>query len=275
MPITASLIAGGVLGAAQVGMGVAQYVQGRKAAKNNTRPTYQVQDEYQKNLDTTRYMAQRGLGEKALEYYNSNSDRGLQSTIDAQLRTGASPNSVSQAYDVYNQGLLRTAAADSQAWVENVNSAIKANYAIAEEKSKAWAINQYEKFKDNAQAASAQTSAGVNNMFKGANSAVSALSMYGVSQLYPPTTPQANVNKTETAQTELPKTAIDLANSYFSNRARYVQPSANVDNIGTISSRITPKVDMTTFDWNNYISGTKQNIPNTDNVNTQVKNNTY
>jgi hypothetical protein len=270
MPITASLIAGGVLAAGQVGMGVAQYVQGRKAAKNNVRPEYQVQNEFQRNLDTTRYMAQRGLGEKALEYYNTNSDRGLQSTIDAQLRTGASPNSVTQAYDTYNQGLLKVAAVDSQAWTENVNAAIKANYAMAEEKSHEWAINQYEKFKDAAQATSAQKSAGVNNMFKGANAAVSALSNYGISQLYAPQTPK--IPQAPMGAEDMQQTAIKAANDYFSNRALY-KPN-NGDN-GSVSSMVVPRVDMATFDWNNYISGSKQNIPNTDNTNTQVKSNTY
>jgi hypothetical protein len=276
MPITASLIAGGVLGAAQVGMGAAQYIQGRKVAKSNVRPEYQVQEAYQGNLDTARYLAQRGIGEKSLQHYTNNSERGLQSTIDAQLQTGASPNAVANAYDIYNQGLSKVAAADSEAWVRNVNDAIKANYAFAEEKSKAWALNKYEPFKDTAQAASAQTSAGVNNMFKGANSAVSALSMYGTSQLYDtqPKSPQVNNGQT---QVDMQRNTINATNDYLKQRYDY-SPNANrgVDNNGGMSSRTTPRVDMTTFDWSNYVSDTKQNIPNIDNnVNTQVKSNSY
>jgi hypothetical protein len=73
------------------------------------------------------------------------------------------------------------------------------------------------------------------------------------------------------------RNTINATNDYLKQRYDY-SPNANrgVDNNGGMSSRPTPRVDMTTFDWSNYVSDTKQNIPNIDNnVNTQVKSNSY
>lgn len=178
MPLTASLVIGGISALGKTGVGIGQLIHGNKLAKNNKRPTFDIQDEYFENRDIAGRMAQRGLSDKALDYYTTENERALGATTGALLQAGGGINSLVAAYDNFQRGASEIAAKDAELQNKNILFYMDRNDAVAKQKVQKWVIDKYEPFKDTAAAASQEKVAGVNNLFTGLSEGAGTLAAY-------------------------------------------------------------------------------------------------
>lgn len=174
MPLPILAIVGAVTAAAGLAKSYIGARQANKAAKMaaaNTRPDFDIADEYYTNQALAQNQAQSGLGQQSLDYYSDQAARGLTSSTDALLQTGGGPNAVGGLYDRYQQGVGSIAAANAQAQRQNISSLMDRNAQLAEQRTMQWSLNKYEPYKDTARTASALQAQGTQNIFNGISQA--------------------------------------------------------------------------------------------------------
>jgi hypothetical protein len=187
MPLPILAIAAAVTAAAGLAKSYIGARQANKAAKmaaNNTRPDFDIADEYYTNQSLAQNAAQSGLGAQSLDYYTNQANRGLTSTNDALLQSGGGPNAIANSYDRYQQGIGSIAAANAQAQRQNINALMDRNSQLAEQKTMKWSLDKYEPYKDTARTASALQAQGTQNIFNGLSQAGSAAASYAQSGYY-------------------------------------------------------------------------------------------
>jgi hypothetical protein len=173
-----SWIATGIAAAgaiSQFASGASQRSAAKKDAKGNIRPSFTIPKEWFDNENLAETQAQYGLTAPALDYYTTQSQRGLSSGLDAALRSGGSVNTLSGLYDGYNDGINKIAAEDAQLKNQNIINLIKAKSDLGNEREKAWTLNYYEPYKDRAKADTAQEAAGTQTMYNGISGLASAV----------------------------------------------------------------------------------------------------
>lgn len=171
--LLAPLIAQGVAGLAQAGVGIGH---GNKAdeLRKAVRPQYSIEDEYYDNVDIASYLAQSGLTQGSKDYYGNAADRGLSRFTDVALQTGGGLNQFSNLYDTYLQNQYKIAAEDSQLQTQNIQNLLQQNINLAGQKTMQWSINELEPYKDTMKAAAAAEDASSKNIWGGVNSVIGA-----------------------------------------------------------------------------------------------------
>jgi hypothetical protein len=200
------LIAAGVIAAAGLAktyIGARQEAKARKMAAANTRPTFDIAEEYFTNQRLAQSQAQSGLGQQSLDFYADQAARGLSAGTDAILQTGGGPNAIGGLYSQYNQGVGQIAAANSQAQQRNIANLMDQNARLAEQRTMQWSLNQYEPYKDTARTASALQATGTQNIFNGISQVGSAVGAYANSGLYKNSIYQNPQNNADTAVTHV------------------------------------------------------------------------
>lgn len=167
-------IIAGVSALYSIGKGAKQKRDAKRMRERNKRPTFNIQDEYYDNQSIAENQAGQGFTSKTVENYNTQTERGFQAAIDAQLQTGGGPNTIQGAFANYNLSNRNFAAADSEKQTANIENLYARNKDIAAQKVQGWVINDYQKFKDEAAAAAQMSAAGDANISQGINSAMSA-----------------------------------------------------------------------------------------------------
>lgn len=170
MPLPFLAVAAGIQAAGSIAKAVKGFgdlKDAKELAKNNIRPTYNIEDEYYNNQGIAENLAQGGLTQQSKDYYTSQADRGLSAGIDATLRGGGGINGIANIYDQYLQGSQRVAAEDSQQRTNNLKLLMDANTTLAGQETQAWALNKYEPYKDTAKAAADAKAAATANIFGG------------------------------------------------------------------------------------------------------------
>lgn len=133
-------VAGAVIG---IGTGVYKTVKSNNAEKKarrqleeekRNRVDYIIPDEFQENVDLTAQQAATGIGSAAEDFYTTLMDRNLASSTDAILSMGASPNSLQELIDNYNQSAQQLAVTDANARRAGVKDYMDANLAFAGQK---------------------------------------------------------------------------------------------------------------------------------------------
>lgn len=153
MPIPALLAAvpsilQGAKGIFNVFKGGSDYKRAKNEMDKMVRPFYKIQEEYVKNKDIAASMAQQGLPQQTLDYFTTEAQRGLGSTLETMENLGGSPNDINAALDVYTRSIGRTAAEDAMKQTENINNFIKQQSELAAEKTKAWHFNEWQPYAD-------------------------------------------------------------------------------------------------------------------------------
>jgi hypothetical protein len=167
MPLIASAVIGGVSSLFKIGSGIGQLNKANQLEKTNKRPVFNIQDEYFNNQSMSQSMAQHGLTDKAMDFYTTESWRGLGKGVDSTLQAGGGINSIQGMYDDYQRGLQEVAAKDAERQTTNIQYLIERNKDLAGQKTQKWAIDEYEPYKDKAKAAAAARAAGNQNISTG------------------------------------------------------------------------------------------------------------
>lgn len=184
MPLTASLVIGGISALGKIGTGIGQLVSAKKKSKNNIRPTFDIQQEYFDNRDIAANMAQQGFTQGALDFYGDQAARGLTTSVSATLQGGGGVNAVNNVLDTYQQGARAIAAKDSELQTQNIRYFIDRNADLASQKVQQWVLNKYEPFKDTAAAAAQERSSGFQNIGTGLGEGTAVASAFASSQMY-------------------------------------------------------------------------------------------
>jgi|ERR1700733_5562477 len=163
------------------------------------KPFYKVQDEYYQNRNTAGSVAESGLPSATKQYETTEGQRGLSAGISGVLGAGGSPNDIAGLFDTYSRSVDRTGAEDADAHLKNIQYYMDQNSTIGAEKSKQWAINEYQPYENKLKEITERRGAAEQNennaINEGVGSVSSALTAYSnkelLKSLNKPATPAA------------------------------------------------------------------------------------
>jgi hypothetical protein len=172
--------AAGNIGAEAVGIG--QFISGLtnekkdKAALAALHPAfYKIQSEYFQNRNISEQQAGQGLPSAQRDYMTQGAERGLGAGIDAILRGGGGVNDASLLLSQYNQQIGKIGAEDAAQHIANLEYFKKANADLAGEKTKQWAINEYQPYEAKLKELKQNVQTDEQNKWGGLTSAVSSM----------------------------------------------------------------------------------------------------
>lgn len=105
-------------------------------------PFYRIQNEYIQNRDIAGSMAASGLPEETKNFYTTEAQRGLGTTLNSVNMSGGSPNDAGRLMDVYLRNINKVAAEDASARVQNMQRFFDANRELAGQKTMQWTLNE-------------------------------------------------------------------------------------------------------------------------------------
>ncbi len=213
MPLTASLVVGGISAIGKAGVGIGQLLHSNK--NTPVRPEFDIQQEYFDNRDITARMAAGGLTDKSLDFYSDQAGRGLTTSTNAILQAGGGVNAVAGAIDQYQQGVRSIAAEDAERQQKNILAFIDRNDALAKQKVQKWVIDKYEPYKDQTKANAQERSAGMQNLFGGLSEATGLLAGFSTADNYEELLGSNAANRTDNTGEGKPATA---RTTYYINK---------------------------------------------------------
>lgn len=172
MPVTTAAILGGV----QTVTGIAQYIKGRKLAKENKRPSYEIPNEIKQNLTQAQMMALEGLPAEQKKQYVDNIQRSQNFTLGAMDDRKAGLTGLSSLMQNSNDAYRNLLSMDAQAKQANQQQLMGQRGIMANYKDKAFDFNKVQPYEAAAQAAQAMQGAGMQNAFGGLSSIGGSLS---------------------------------------------------------------------------------------------------
>lgn len=171
--------------AVTAGLGIYKTIKGandsadaKRRAKLNIRPTYDIAPEYFANQGIASNLAQGGLPDSTKNYYETNAERGLGSSLGAMLQTGGGVNSIGDLYDRFDQNNRAIAAADAQQKIENIKNLMAANNQLADQKTQKWVLDKYQPYLDTAKSIAGEKAQGQGEVNEGLNTVAGAVSSY-------------------------------------------------------------------------------------------------
>lgn len=165
----------GALAAGQTVLGAIQAISGSNRAKNllQQRRAYQTPEELFKALNLTSNLASQGYDPFTLSYLTNQTDQAFNSTLGASVRLGANPNDLSQLFNQKVNQVMKIGADNHALNMENVGKYLGALDQVASSKA-AEQKSQQDIIKDELQAANEEKQSGLQNIFGGANTALSS-----------------------------------------------------------------------------------------------------
>lgn len=155
---------------AQTVFGIGQMIKGKKMARDNKRPTYEIPDEIKKNLSQAQMMAMEGLPEEQKNQYIQNLQRAsnfaLSGMSDRKGGLAGLGSLVQGQQDAYT-GLL---SADAQAKQQNQQALMQQRGVMADYKDKAFGLNKMEPYQQKVAESQALIGAGLQNIGGGLGS---------------------------------------------------------------------------------------------------------
>src|ERR1700761_2569855 len=138
MPFTAAALVTAGIGAYKLIKGASDSADAKKRAKYNIRPSYDISPEYFQNQGIASSLAQGGLPDSSKNFYETNAERGLGSSLGASLQTGGGVNSIGNLYDQFDQNNRAIASQDAQMKIDNIKNLMAADNALAAQKTQKW-----------------------------------------------------------------------------------------------------------------------------------------
>lgn len=181
MPVAIPLIIAGAAALAKTGFSLAQHAAAEKDDANNKLPPYNIPQEWFNNDNLAAAQAQYGLSVPSQDYYTDQASRGLSSGLDAVLKGGGNVNTVADLMDTYDTGLNKIASEDNELRNANLDRYIQANGNLGNERDKAYAINEYEPYKNRKIADTAKEGVSMQNAMSGLDDLTNVASAASVS----------------------------------------------------------------------------------------------
>lgn len=162
-------------------IGAYRYFRGKSQAKKNIRPEFQLDPQYQENIDIlTNTM---GLPQSALDLYYRSVGQNTNQGINAILGAGGNGNQISNLVGDRNQQFQQIAMMDALQKKQDIMGIINARQMLANQKDTRWQLNQFNPYKDKAQALALEQQAGFAQIGGALNSASAAFANNATSKL--------------------------------------------------------------------------------------------
>lgn len=142
---------------------------------------YKIQDEYFKNQNLAEGVAQGGLGQDTLDYYTTESQRGLGAGISGILQSGGNPNDIAHLFDTYDRGINKVASENAQQHLENIKYLQGVNKDLAGQKTIANVVNEIQPYQNKLKEITERRAAAQTNQHNALNDAISSLGAFGTS----------------------------------------------------------------------------------------------
>lgn len=163
----------------QAVQGLFQGAKGRRLAKQNKRPTYEIPREFQQNLAIAENMGRVGLPQQEYNQAQQNFQRNQASALRQFNRMG-NPRGLAGIVRAGNDATLGLDVADAQARMSNQRNAMGYRSQIGQQQLAKQQWDKFQKYGENADAASALMGTGRQNVM----GALSNLSRVGQMAMY-------------------------------------------------------------------------------------------
>lgn len=183
---------GGILSTASAGLGLIKGVAGFFGGKSDEEkareelgklktPFYKIQDEYYQNRNLAAQQAEQGLPSAVRDYNTTENQRGFGSSIGAIEQVGGSPSDIAKLYSGFTDSVNRTGAADAEMQFKNMQYFMNQNQDLAAQKTKQWAINEYDPYQKKLKEITQRISAAKQNQNNSLNDAIGSIGAAGTS----------------------------------------------------------------------------------------------
>lgn len=142
-------------------------------------PFYKIQDEYTQNRNIAASQAAGGLGDETKNFYTTEAQRGLGSTLNAVNMAGGSPNDAGKLLDIYTRNINRVASEDANARVQNMQRFFDANRELAGQKTIKWSLDEYRPWERKLKEITQRIGAAETNQNNALNNAIGAVGATG------------------------------------------------------------------------------------------------
>lgn len=161
--------------------GFLQARRGRRLAKQNVRPMYQIPDEYKQNLAIAEDMARTGLGQQQYNQASQNITRNQTAGLRALSRSANPGAGIASLLRSSNDATNNLNVQDANAQRQNQMFAIQQRGVLGQQKLAKQNWDRLQRYQEQAQAAAALQGAGQQNMFGALNnlSSLAQTSMAG------------------------------------------------------------------------------------------------
>lgn len=129
---------GGIMLAA----GISKSKQAKSNAKHDIRPEYSTPKYEKENLNYLESTAGYGLSDTTKSLYSQGAERGLTASVDAILKAGGDPNTISNVNQNYLDSMSRMALLDERAKLDKINAVIGQRQRMSVYADKEWQLNK-------------------------------------------------------------------------------------------------------------------------------------
>lgn len=172
MPVTASLVAGGLSSA----FGAYQYLQGQQLAKQAKRPTYEIPMELKNKLTSAQMAALEGMSEQERKQYLDNLQRVANFQMSEMGSRKAGLVGAAELGQTQADALTKLAVESENMRRENQRYLGSVQSEMAGEKQKEFELNKLAPYQSQVAAAEAMKGAGIQNVWSGLGAAQKGLS---------------------------------------------------------------------------------------------------
>lgn len=117
-----------------------------------TRPKYQIQKEFGENVDLASSELSNGMSADAKRTYDNQATGSESNSLSAILKGGGGVNSVGAIYGAGESGRENLSVIRDNMRLNQIQNLIAQRQAMAQEKTTQWQVNEYDPWKDKAQA---------------------------------------------------------------------------------------------------------------------------
>lgn len=165
-PLLLPAIIAAIPALAKMGQGIGQGIKGKKLAKQNVRPNYQIPGEFQQNLAIAENMGRVGLPSQQYNQAQQNFQRNQSGALRQFGRMG-NPRGLAGIVRAGNDATMGLDVADAQARMANQRSAMGFRGQMGQQQLAKQQWDKFQKYGENADAAAALMGAGRQNVMGG------------------------------------------------------------------------------------------------------------
>jgi len=204
--------------------GAFQMFKGNKLAKNNTRPTYEIPQEFKDNLAMAENMAQVGLPQQQYNTSLNNINRNQAGALGVLSRSANAGAGLAGLLRQTNSATMNLDAQDASARLNNQRFAMGQRGVLGQQQLAKQSWDKMQRYQENANAAAALKGAGMQNAF----GALDGLAQLGILNATGQPQNNTSVATTDNGLSPLTQAALSVQQKGIPNRMTFgMQPQFN------------------------------------------------
>jgi hypothetical protein len=142
-------------------------------------PFYKIQNEYYQNRDISGQLAAQGLPSSTQNYYTTEAQRGLGTSINYLTQAGGDATDAANLFSAYDRSIDKIAAQDAVMKIGNIQNFMNYNKELAGQKTMKWALDEYQPYQRKLKELTERMYAAKVNQNNALNTAIGAASATG------------------------------------------------------------------------------------------------